>query len=200
MSNIIKIRGKAIVLPDDNIDTDRIIPARFLRCLTFRELGPHVFKDDRAAAKAQGQIHPFDEPRYQGAGVLITGTNFGSGSSREHAVHALARWGIKAIISYGDYSEIFFGNSLANGLPCLIINKSNWQDLVEFVEHDPSQNLEIDLSKMTLKIGFKFIKLSFQHQEAQASFLDGSWDKIGTLMEAKDLVDERITSLPYVTN
>ena len=206
MSKISTIKGSGIVLKDDNIDTDRIIPARYLRCVIFDKLGANVFEDDRVAATNQGQTHPFDWSRYQGAGILITGTNFGSGSSREHAVHALTSWGqglcqsgIRAIIARGRYSEIFFGNALANGLPCFIIGQKDWEDLVKMIEHDPSLELEISLEKMTVLVNSKFIELQFQHTEARDALLDGSWDSLSTLLENKGEVEERIQGLVYLS-
>ncbi|KKT53377.1 MAG: hypothetical protein A2445_05550 [Candidatus Jacksonbacteria bacterium RIFOXYC2_FULL_44_29] len=205
MSKTVTITGRGIILPDDNIDTDRIIPSRFLKCVTFDNLGGDVLADDRAALRKGGQIHPFDDPRYRGATILITGANFGSGSSREHAVHALTKWnkdesgGIKAIIAKGKYSEIFFGNAMANGLVCLMVGARDWLDLTEMVEHDPQQKITINFDKMAVSLGQKTWALEFQQPAAREALLSGSWDNLTTLLEAKDAVDARLTTLPYLS-
>ena len=114
MQKIEQVTGRVVPLPLDDIDTDRIIPARYLRCVTFDGLGEHSFEDDRK----QDPNHPFDDARFQGASILLAGSNFGCGSSREHAPQALIRWGIKALIAES-FAEIFFGNCTANGVPCV---------------------------------------------------------------------------------
>ena len=113
-SQVTNVRGTAIPLLLDDIDTDRIIPARFLRCVTFDGLGEHAFEDDRQ----QDTGHPFNQDRFAGAGVLVAGRNFGCGSSREHAPQALMRWGVRAIVAES-YAEIFFGNCTALGVPAV---------------------------------------------------------------------------------
>ncbi len=197
MSKLTVTTGRAIILPDDNIDTDRIIPARFLKSVTFDELGAHVFEDDRATAKKAGKIHSFDDPKYHGASVLFTGENFGSGSSREHAVHALIKYGIRAILSSGSYSEIFFGNALANGLPCIILEPDNWKKLMSRVTADREPKISIDLETMTVTDGVDRIHCSFQQPFAREVFLSGDWDKLGVLLDAKDETNKIIEKLPY---
>ena len=192
-----KITGRAISLPDDNIDTDRIIPARFLKCVTFNELGAHVFEDDRAALKIAGKIHPFDDPKYHGSSVLFTGENFGSGSSREHAVHALIKWGIRAIISYRMYSEIFFSNATANGLPCVIVNPENWKILSRAITSDKGCKVSLDIEAMTVASGTRIISCSFQHKSTREVFLSGDWDNLGVLLDAKDETNKIIEKLQY---
>src|SRR6516164_3727905 len=140
MQTIEKITGRGIPLLLDDIDTDRIIPARYLRCVTFEGLGEHAFEDDRR----QMPNHPFDDPRFRGASVLIVGRNFGCGSSREHAPQALMRWGIKAIVGES-FGEIFFGNCTANGIPCVSVSPGDAKKLAEAVTADPALPLFVDL-------------------------------------------------------
>lgn len=189
--------GTSIILPEDNIDTDRIIPARFLKCVTFNELGAHVFEDDRAAARKAGETHPFDDVRYQGASILMTGANFGSGSSREHAVHALYKWGIRAIIARGAYSEIFFGNAFANGVPCFVVRGDDWEVLARAVIDDSQREVTIDIEAMTVAFGRHTIPCLFQQPSAREVFLHGEWDKLGMLLEHQKEVDAVIKKLPY---
>lgn len=191
------ITGRAIILPEDNIDTDRIIPARFLRCVTFDELGVHVFEDDRAAARNTGKTHPFDDERFQGASILITGASFGSGSSREHAVHALYKWSIRAVIARGAYSEIFFGNALANGVPCLIVKGEDWEAMARAVTGDYGREVAIDIESMTVSSGSHTIPCSFQQPSAREALLHGEWDKLWMLLEHQKEVDAVIKKLPY---
>src|SRR3972149_5607577 len=140
MQKIEQITGRAVPLLLDDIDTDRIIPARFLRCVTFDGLGEHAFEDDRR----QDAKHPFDDPRYKGASVLIAGRNFGCGSSREHAPQALMRWGIKAVIAES-FAEIFFGNCTSLGVPCVCVERSALNKLGETVQKSPARELTVDL-------------------------------------------------------
>lgn len=204
MSQVTKIIGRAIALNEDNIDTDRIIPARFLKCVTFDELGNRVFEDDRAAAKMAGKIHPFDDPKYQGASLLFTGKNFGSGSSREHAVHALMGWGkdmkffgIRAIIAGGAYSEIFFANALANGLPCAVVKREDLEEIARVFIVNPRIIFTLDLEDMNVRWENRAIPCVFQQERARGAFIGGSWDRIGILLEVKDETDKVIEKLPY---
>lgn len=204
MSQVTKIIGRAISLNEDNIDTDRIIPARFLKCVTFNELGPHVFEDDRAAVKKDERTHPFDDPRFMDSTILITGSGFGSGSSREHAVHALMGWsrdmkfpGIRAIIAGGAYSEIFFANSLANGLPCVIVEREALEEIAIAFAENPRIIFTMDLEAMNVRWEDRVIPCLFQQEHARGALFYGSWDKLGILLEAKDETDKVIEKLPY---
>src|SRR5689334_10872788 len=146
------IEGTAVPVPGQDIDTDRIIPARFLKAISFEGLETHVFEDDRIQAKQQGQPHPFDVPAYQGAALLVVNRNFGCGSSREHAPQALKRWGIRAVIGES-FSEIFFGNSLAIGMPCVSIPKTDADALIDQIEREPTTRLRLDVVNQTLTVG-----------------------------------------------
>lgn len=197
MTKIVTITGKPIILPEDDIDTDRIIPARFLKSVTFDELGAHIFEDDRAAARKAGKTHPFNDSSFREATILITGASFGSGSSREHAVHALIKCGINAIIARGVYSEIFFGNALANGLPCLIVQPEDWEVLTRAVGVDRERRIAIDIEAMTIAFGPHTISCSFQRPSAREALFYGSWDTLGILLERIKEADATIERLPY---
>ncbi len=147
MQKIEQITGRGIPLVLDDIDTDRIIPARYLRCVTFEGLGEHVFEDDRK----QMSGHPFDDPKFQGASVLVVGRNFGCGSSREHAPQALMRWGIKAIVGES-FAEIFFGNCTVNGIPCVCVSPEETKKLGAAVAAGNTPDLTVDLVNKVVKL------------------------------------------------
>jgi 3-isopropylmalate/(R)-2-methylmalate dehydratase small subunit len=196
MSEVKKISGKAIAVEGNDIDTDRIIPARFLRCVTFDGLGEHAFADDRAQTKGQ---HPFDQPQYQGANILVVNNNFGCGSSREHAPQALAKWGIQAIIGQS-FAEIFFGNCVAIGVPCLMGEPQAIQELQASIKANPEANLLIDLETMSLKSdSLSGLSIPVQMNEgAKQMFLKGTWDNCGQLVSNAEKVKLTATKLPYI--
>ena len=188
---ISKIVGKSMVLIGDDIDTDRIIPARFLKCVNFDNLGKSVFEDDRKNLKGK---HPFDLESNKGSSILIVNSNFGCGSSREHAPQALLRWGIRAIIGES-FAEIFYCNCIAIGIPCFTLPKT----LVKNIQENKNINnslCEIDINKSTLKSTvFNFdleIKISSKNM-----FLSGEWDATSTLLANKKLIEKKINDLPY---
>src|SRR3954470_21680409 len=144
------IEGRALPMRGEDIDTDRIMPARFLKQITFDGLGDHVFEDDRLALKRTGQLHPFDELKYQGASVLLANRNFGSGSSREHAPQGLRRWGIRAVLAES-FAEIFFGDSRMIGLACITASAKDVEALMSVVEGDANAAFSIDLRAGTCR-------------------------------------------------
>jgi 3-isopropylmalate/(R)-2-methylmalate dehydratase small subunit len=148
-SEVKRVTGRGIPLVGNDIDTDRIIPARFLRCVSFDGLGAQVFIDDRT--HAQGQ-HPFDQPQYQGANILVVNAHFGCGSSREHAPQAIAKWGIQAIVGES-FAEIFFGNCVAMGIPCVTADAATIKQLQETVAAKPQVPLTLDLETMQVQMG-----------------------------------------------
>jgi len=196
-STITRIEGTALPLPGDDIDTDRIIPARFLVSVTFEGLEKHVFEDDRAARKGTASPHPFDAPAFAGASVLLVNRNFGCGSSREHAPQALQRWGIKAIVGES-FSEIFFGNSLALGLPCVIAAPEAVRALQEAVLREPRISVEVDLASKTVRAGSLTAPISFPDSVREA-FLSGGWDATGLLLDRFEEVEAVAKRLPYVS-
>ena len=192
MSKISLIDGRAVPLRGNDIDTDRIIPARFLVTVTFERLEEHVFEDDRKAAQ-----HPFDDPRFQGASVLVVNSNFGCGSSREHAPQALQRWGIKAVIGES-FAEIFFGNSAMIGLPCVKASAGDVRTLMEQVERNPKTVIRVDLPSLTVEAeGFQCaVALPAKVRDA---LVTGAWDTTGLLLDRYEQVDAAAARLPYLS-
>lgn len=191
-SRIERIAGRALPLRGDDIDTDRIIPARYLKAVSFEGLEQHVFADDRS-----DPAHAFNQPQYQGARVLLVNRNFGCGSSREHAPQALQRWGIQAIVGEG-FSEIFFGNSVSLGLPCLTVAPEDAERLQAAVEADPSLEVAVDVSSLAVTAGSLSLKASMP-DAARDALVSGLWDGTGLLLADFDHVHALSQTLPYVT-
>ena len=187
-----KIRGKCISLIGDDIDTDRIIPARFLKCVNFDSLGNSVFEDDRKDLKGK---HPFDLNSNKGSSILIVNSNFGCGSSREHAPQALMRWGIKAIIGES-YAEIFYSNCIAIGIPCFTLDKK----LLKKIQNEAQKNelfLEIDINKAKAFSSELKVDLIIK-ESSKKMFLTGNWDATSILLNNNKLIESKINDLPYV--
>ena len=193
MSEVKQISGKAIAVEGNDIDTDRIIPARFLRCVTFDGLGENAFADDRAQTNGQ---HPFDQPQYQGANILVVNNNFGCGSSREHAPQALSKWGIEAIVGQS-FAEIFFGNCVAIGVPCVIASPEEVRQLQTLIKENPSANLTVDLATMTVKNDHLSVLVQMNEGSRQM-FLNGTWDNCGQLISNAENIKATASQLPYV--
>jgi 3-isopropylmalate/(R)-2-methylmalate dehydratase small subunit len=186
------VSGRGLPVVGDNIDTDRIIPARFLKSITFEGLERHLFEDDREAPG-----HPVADPRRAGAAVLLVNANFGCGSSREHAPQAIRRWGIRAAIGES-FSEIFFGNAVALGLPCLTAAAEDVRMLQHAIQASPSTVIDIDLEGMTAVAAGFAVRLSLP-PAAREAFLNGTWDATGLLLERFDDVEAVAARLPYIT-
>ena len=186
------VSGRALPLRGHDIDTDRIIPARYLRAISFEGLQEHVFADDRS-----DPAHPFNAPQYQGAHVLLVNRNFGCGSSREHAPQALQRWGIQALVGEG-YSEIFFGNSVTIGLPCLTVSPREIEQLMKRVEADPATTLTVDVEGLRVTAGDATMSATMP-RSAHEALITGLWDGTGLLLADFDQVRQLANSLPYVT-
>jgi 3-isopropylmalate/(R)-2-methylmalate dehydratase small subunit len=192
-----QITGTALPLPGDNIDTDRIIPARFLKSVSFEGLEANLFVDDRAHVEAQGAgPHPVSNPVYDNAAIMIVNANFGCGSSREHAPQAIRRRGIRALVGES-FSEIFFGNSVALGLPCVTAAPESVDALLEMVTANPEVPVSVDLRDMTVTAGVRSFPIALP-AAARDAFLDGSWDATGLLLEHYEDVDAVAARLPYV--
>jgi 3-isopropylmalate/(R)-2-methylmalate dehydratase small subunit len=196
IERIVRIAGRGLPLRGNDIDTDRIIPARFLRSVSFEGLEAHLFEDDIAQTAAQGVTHPITDPRYAGASILIVNRNFGCGSSREHAPQAIRRKGFNGVVGES-FSEIFFGNSAALGMPCVTAGTADIDRLQHIVEEHPAMEMAIDLQAMRLICGEVQIAMAMP-AAARESFLDGSWDATGLLLDRYEQVEETMRRLPYV--
>lgn len=193
MAQVEQITGTGIPIKGNDIDTDRIIPARFLKCVTFDGLGEQVFADDRAALNGD---HTFDQPQYKSASILVVNRNFGCGSSREHAPQAIARWGIKAVLGES-FAEIFFGNCVAIGIPCLTATSEVVNRAQDFLEANPTAAVVLDLAAQTVTFGGQSFAVTMPEGVRQA-FLAGTWDACGQLVANADTIRATAAQLPYV--
>jgi 3-isopropylmalate/(R)-2-methylmalate dehydratase small subunit len=192
-TRVLRVVGRACPLRGDDIDTDRIIPARYLRAVTFEGLGEHAFEDDRIQSKGD---HALDQERYQGASILVVGRNFGCGSSREHAPQALLRRGFRAFVG-GSFAEIFFGNCVALGLPCVTLAPADLANLFDSVELDPAQEVGVDLETLTVTSRAGRFAAGLP-DGARSQLREGSWNATAVLLEAGDAIERAAAALPYV--
>ena len=196
MQNIEQISGKAVGLPGEDMDTDRIIPARYLRSLTFEKLGQHVFEDDRMDYANRGHLHPLDRPEHKGARILLVGANFGCGSSREHAAQALRRYGIEAIVGLS-YGEIFAGNSVSVGMPCVIAAEESLNEMMHLAEASPECDFVVDLASLEVRaMGHRWEV--FLSEGMRKQFRTGAWNPIAVLREASEQIEKLAAALPYM--
>jgi 3-isopropylmalate/(R)-2-methylmalate dehydratase small subunit len=187
-----QVVGRGIPLPGNDIDTDRIIPARFLKSVTFEGLGEHVFED----ARKQDPEHPFNQAVYQGAAILVAGHNFGCGSSREHAPQALQRWGIRGIVG-GSFAEIFFGNCTTLGIPCVVAEPGDLEWLLRSVARQPGEPVSLDLARREVQFGGRTMPVRIP-DGAWSQLIAGTWDATGVLLEAGSAIEQVAHALPYV--
>ncbi|SFH58982.1 3-isopropylmalate dehydratase small subunit [Planctomicrobium piriforme] len=193
MQCVEQITGPGIAVLMDDIDTDRIIPARFLRCVTFDGIGEHAFEDDRQ----QDPSHPFNDARYRQAKVLVSGRNFGCGSSREHAPQSLMRWGIQTVIAES-FAEIFFGNCIAIGVAPIIASRPDLEKLTKAIEQDPNLQLHVDLKTLKIRFGKEEIT-GIMPKSAQDALVTGQWDFLGQLLANKPAIEKKMHDLPYLS-
>jgi 3-isopropylmalate/(R)-2-methylmalate dehydratase small subunit len=193
---ITSVAGRAVPVPGNDVDTDRIIPARFMKCVTFDGLGQYLFYDVRFDPDGRPKGHPLDDPRHKGATILVTGNNFGCGSSREHAPQSLYRFGIRAVIAES-YAEIFFGNSTTLGMPCVTVSHADSQALQQLAASQPDAAFTIDLVKKEIRAAGKTFPCDMR-ESARSALLNGTWDPIADLLDAAPLVDATASRLPYL--
>ncbi|BDS08020.1 3-isopropylmalate dehydratase small subunit [Oceaniferula spumae] len=196
ISAIKQVSGTAVYVPGADIDTDRIIPARFLKCVTFDDLAEGMFYDIRFDSEGKSIGHPIDDPRYAGASVMLVGPNFGCGSSREHAPQSIYRCGFRAIIGVS-FAEIFFGNSTGIGMPCVCAPMEKIEALEAAVKADPKLVVNIDLESMQVTYGDESFAVTMP-ASAREALLSARWDPIGELLDNSAAVEERAEALPYV--
>ncbi len=194
LNKIIRISGKAVPVPGADMDTDRIIPARFLKCITFDELAGTMFYDERFHTDGSSKNHPIDAPQHAGARIILGGENFGCGSSREHAPQAIKRSGISAIVAES-FAEIFFGNSSGIGLPCVCASHADLEQALRRTEEEPQTEWMLDLEQMTLCCPGLSLPISMPEEPRQA-LTQGRWDAVVELMNAPEAVARLAATLP----
>jgi len=196
LAKITSVTGRAVNVPGNDIDTDRIIPARFMKCVTFDGLGEYLFNDVRRQLDGTEKPHPLNEARFKAATILLSGANFGCGSSREHAPQAIAKYGFKAVIAES-YAEIFFGNSTTLGIPCATAAREDIAKIAAAVEANPALEVVIDVTNQEVRFGGQKIKASFR-ESARDALVNGRWDAIGELLDGRDAVKVTAAQLPYL--
>jgi 3-isopropylmalate/(R)-2-methylmalate dehydratase small subunit len=190
-----QVRGTGVYVPGDDIDTDQIIPARFMRCVTFDGLGEYAFYDRRFDQSSASLGHPLDDPRFAGAGIFVTGRNFGCGSSREHAPQAMYRFGIRAVVGES-FAEIFFDNGIAIGMPCVSVGHDDARQIGQAIEADPKVEIVVDIEQQIVRIGDLTIRCTMPENGRQ-SLLAGTWDALEVLLTGADQARALAQRLPY---
>jgi 3-isopropylmalate/(R)-2-methylmalate dehydratase small subunit len=196
LTKISQLAGTGVYVPGDDVDTDRIIPARFMKCVTFDGLGEYAFYDERFEEDGRPKTHPIDHPKYAGATILLAGRNFGCGSSREHAPQALYRHGFRAVLAES-FAEIFFGNAITLGMPCLVMDGRDIRALAVLIDEAPQTEINIDIPAGEVSMA----DVSFPAKlpdHAKEALVDGKWDAIADLLEGLDAVKATADKLPYM--
>jgi 3-isopropylmalate/(R)-2-methylmalate dehydratase small subunit len=196
LAKISQLAGTGVYVPGDDVDTDRIIPARFMKCVTFDGLGEYAFYDERFEEDGRPKAHPIDHPKYAGATILLAGRNFGCGSSREHAPQALYRHGFRAVLAES-FAEIFFGNAITLGMPCLVMDGRDIRALAALIDEAPQTEINIDIPAGEVSMA----DVSFPAKlpdHAKEALVDGKWDAIADLLEGLDAVKATADKLPYM--
>jgi 3-isopropylmalate/(R)-2-methylmalate dehydratase small subunit len=196
LEKISRVTGTAVHVPGDDIDTDRIIPARYLKCVTFDDLAGTHFYDVRFDPDGNPTGHPLDDPRFAGSSIMLSGANFGCGSSREHAPQAIYRSGYRAVIAES-FAEIFFGNSTTLGMPCVCASREDIASLGAAIETAPDTEVTIDLEALTVTYGDHSFPITMA-DSARHSLLAGEWDPIAELLDNKEAIEATAAALPYV--
>jgi 3-isopropylmalate/(R)-2-methylmalate dehydratase small subunit len=196
LKKILTVTGTCVPAAGDDVDTDRIIPARYLKCVTFEGLGEFLFYDVRFDENGRPKNFPLNDPRFTGATILIAGRNFGCGSSREHAPQAIYRYGFRAVVAES-FAEIFFGNSITLGLPCVTVSRHDLGRIRNIVESEPKSEMTIDLTKETIRLGRDEFPGSIL-PSARDALINGRWDPIAELLEGRALVEERVGQMSYM--
>ena len=196
LDKITQVSGRGVYVPGNDIDTDRIIPARFMKCVTFDGLGEYLFFDVRKNADGTDRAHPLNDPRFKGSTVLLSGANFGCGSSREHAPQAIQKYGFRAIIAE-NFAEIFFGNCTTLGIPCASAARADIAKIAAAIESNPQTEVVVDVAKQEIRFAGQAVPATVR-DAARDALVNGRWDAIGELLDGKDAVVKTAASLPYL--
>ena len=195
-NSIKKLEGKAVYVPGDDVDTDRIIPARFMKCITFDGLGEYLFYDVRYNEDGSKKEHNLNDDRFSEATIIVSGNNFGCGSSREHAPQSIQKAGFKAVIA-GSFAEIFFGNSTNLGVVCAVVGNEDRKQIAELIDQNPKIAVSIDLEALKVNVGEYSFECTIKG-DARKSLLDGSFDSLNELLEGNVEVDSIVSGLEYI--
>jgi 3-isopropylmalate/(R)-2-methylmalate dehydratase small subunit len=196
LEKISSVTGRGVFVPGNDIDTDRIIPARFMKCVTFDGLGEFLFFDVRKNADGTDKAHPLNEARFKGATVLLSGANFGCGSSREHAPQAIQKYGFKAVIAE-NFAEIFFGNCTTLGIPCVTASREDIAKIAAAIDRNPATEVVVDVAKQEIRFGGQSVKAAVR-DAARDALVNGRWDAIGELLDGAAAVKAKAVGLPYL--
>jgi 3-isopropylmalate/(R)-2-methylmalate dehydratase small subunit len=196
LEKITSVTGRAVCVPGNDIDTDRIIPARFMKCVTFDGLGEFLFYDVRKNADGTDRPHPLNDPRFKGATILLSGANFGCGSSREHAPQAIHKYGFKAVVAE-NFAEIFFGNCTTLGIPCFEASREDIAKITAAVEKDPQTQVSVDVAQQEIRFAGQTVKAQVR-AAARDALVNGRWDPIGELLDGMPSMKTTATKLPYL--
>lgn len=194
LEKITQVSGRAVHVPGNDIDTDRITPARYLKVVTFDGLGEALFYDERFSPDGSEKPHPLNDRRFKGASLLLVGANFGCGSSREHSPQAIYRAGFRALVGES-FAEIFFGNSTALSMPCVSADKAEIETLAAAVEADPQMLVTVDVERLEVRYGGRSFKVRLP-ESAQKALVNGRWDPIADLLEAGEALEAASARLP----
>ena len=196
LEKITQISGRGVVVPGNDIDTDRIIPARFMKCVTFDGLGEFLFYDVRKNADGTDKPHPLNQARFRGATILFSGANFGCGSSREHAPQAIQKYGFKAVVAE-NFAEIFFGNCTTLGIPCATASREDIAKIAAAIDRDPQLAVTLDVAGQQIRFGTETVKAEVR-AAARDALVNGRWDAIGELLDGVPAVKATAAKLPYL--
>jgi 3-isopropylmalate/(R)-2-methylmalate dehydratase small subunit len=196
LAKITSVSGRAVYVPGNDIDTDRIIPARVMKCVTFDGLGEFLFYDVRKNADGSDKAHPLNEARFKGATILLSGLNFGCGSSREHAPQAIQKYGFRAVVAEG-FAEIFFGNCTTLGIPCMVAKREDIARIAEAVNANPQLEVTLDLDAREIRFGGQVVKATLRESDRDA-LVNGRWDAIGELLDGRSAIQATAANLPYL--
>ena len=195
-NSIKSFEGKAVYVPGDDVDTDRIIPARFMKCITFDGLGEYLFYDVRYNEDGSKKEHNLNHVRFSEATIIVSGNNFGCGSSREHAPQSIQKAGFKAVIA-GSFAEIFFGNATNLGVVCVVVGNEDRKQIAKLIDQNPELSVIVDLEVLKVNVGGYSFECAIKG-DARKSLLDGSFDSLNELLEGKVEVDLIVSGLEYI--